>query len=70
MSMNASKGRLAMMTKELSADWHRTLEYWRDEKSRGFQKEYLEDLFCDVDTAVKATDELDSLIARIKKDCE
>jgi|ETNmetMinimDraft_30_1059905.scaffolds.fasta_scaffold49151_3 hypothetical protein len=70
MSMNASKARLAMMTKALSADWHRTLEHWRDEKSRSFQKEYLEDLFCAVDTAVKATDELDSLIARIKKDCE
>lgn len=70
MSMNASKGRLAMMTKELSANWHRTLEYWRDKKSHDFQKEYLEDLFCAVDTAVKAADELDALIARIKKECE
>lgn len=68
--MNAGKGRIVLLTKELSANWHRTLEYWKDEKSISFQKEYLEDLFDAVDTAVKATDELDSLIARIRKECE
>jgi len=67
--MSASGARLEALTKELRAQWFRTKEYWTDAKSAEFEARYLEELFSSVDRAVLVIDQLDKLVAKIKKDC-
>jgi hypothetical protein len=68
--MSASGARLEALTKELRAQWFRTKEHWTDAKSTEFEARYLEELFSSVDRAVLVIDQLDKLVAKIKKDCE
>ena len=68
--MSASGARLEALTKELRAQWFRTKEYWTDAKCAEFEARYLEELFSSVDRAVLVIDQLDKLVAKIKKDCE
>ena len=58
------------LTKELRVHWQQTKEYWSDDKSREFEKKFLEELFASVDRSVVVIDQLDKLILKIKKDCE
>ncbi len=68
--MSASGTRLEALTKELRVQWQQTKEYWADAKSQEFEQKYLLELFTSVDRAVGVIDQLDKLVARIKKDCE
>ncbi len=68
--MSASGARLEALTKDLRVHWQHTREYWADEKSLDFERQYLEELFTSVDRAVLVIDQLDKLIQKIKKDCE
>jgi thymidylate synthase len=68
--MSASGARLEALTKDLRVHWEHTKDYWSDEKSREFEHKYLEELFASVNRAVVVIDQLDKLIAKIKKDCE
>lgn len=70
MSLSANRIRLAMTTKELSANWKETKEYWRDAKSREFEKKFLDELFDGVDTAGGVMEQLDKLLNKIRTDCE
>ena len=68
--MNASAARLEALTKELRLQWQQTKEYWADAKSQEFEQKYLVELFASVGRSVGVIDQLDKLLARIKKDCE
>ncbi len=68
--MNASGARLEALTRELRLQWLQTKEHWDDAKSREFEQLYLQELFASVDRSVGVIDELDKLIAKIRKDCE
>ncbi len=68
--MSASGARLEAITKELHAQWQLTKDYWADAKSLEFEQKFMEDLFASVNRSVAAIDQLDKLIAKIKKDCE
>ena len=68
--MSANGARLEAITKELRAQWQRTRDSWSDAKSTEFERKYLDELFSSVDRAVSVIDQLDKLIAKIKKDCE
>lgn len=68
--MNANGSRLFAVTKELWVQWQRTRDYWRDAKSLEFQHQYLEDLMSSVDKTVTVIDQIDKLMAKIKRDCE
>lgn len=70
MSLSANRTRLSMATKELSASWNQTKEYWKDAKSQEFEKKYLEELFDSVETAGSVMEQLDKLLNKIKTDCE
>ena len=43
MSLSANRSRLAATTKELSLRWGETKNYWRDAKSREFERRYVEE---------------------------
>jgi hypothetical protein len=68
--MHASGARLEAITKELRVQWLHTKDYWADAKSREFEQRYLQELFAAVDKTVAAIEQIDKLVARIRKDCE
>ena len=70
MSAVGSKGRLLGATKELSLKWEETRNYWRDDKSREFDRKYMQELFAGMDKAVNVIEKLDELLKRVRSDCE
>jgi len=68
--MSANGARLEAITKELRVQWQQTKQYWSDAKSAEFEHKYLDELFSSVDRAVSVIDQLDKVMAKIKKDCE
>jgi hypothetical protein len=68
--MSANGARLEAITKELRVQWLRTKDCWSDAKSAEFEHKYLEELFSSVERAVSVIDQLDKVLAKIKKDCE
>ena len=68
--MRGSSARLTGITKELRAQWQDTKSYWKDDKSREFERKYLEELFASVDRAVTVMEQLDKLLTKIRQDCE
>jgi hypothetical protein len=70
MSVRNDGIRLTMLTKELILKWQDTKYYWRDAKSEEFERTYIAELQTSVDTAAVVIEQLDKLLAKIKKDCE
>ncbi len=68
--MSATGTRLAMLTQQLSRQWQETKDYWRDAKCQEFERKYMEELTAGVDMAVTVIEQLDKLLAKIRKDCE
>jgi thymidylate synthase len=68
--MSANGSRISGLTKELWNQWQYTKDSWRDAKSAEFEHKYLEDLLATVDKTVNVIDQLDKLMAKIRKDCE
>ena len=68
--MNATGTRLGGLTKDLWGHWQQTKAYWRDTKSEEFERKYLEELRTSVDKTVGVIEQLDKLLAKIRKDCE
>lgn len=68
--MNANGSRLEAITRELWVQWQQTRQSWADDKSREFEQKYLQELVQSVEKSVAVIEQLDKLIARIKRDCE
>jgi hypothetical protein len=59
-----------MLTHDLIVHWRETRCFWVDEKSGEFERAYIEPLLVSVNAAAKAIEKLDSLIAKVRTDCE
>jgi thymidylate synthase len=70
MSLAANKTRLTSVTQELFNRWRETQQHWRDSKAQEFDRLYMEELNSSVNAASGVIDQLDKIIAKIKKDCE
>ena len=70
MSMMESKGALSKATKELMGKWSEVKEIWADAQSREFEKNFLEQLDQDVRAAFTALDRMETVIHKIRTDCE
>lgn len=70
MSLAANKTRLTSVTQELFNRWRETQQYWQDQKAAEFERLYMEELNASVNAAAGVIDQLDKIIAKIKKDCE
>jgi len=70
MSIDASASRIAALTRDLEAKWIQTREYWADHRSREFEQKYMRELLSSVNILSAASQELNKVMARIKKDCE
>jgi hypothetical protein len=70
MNTRTSAANLAQAMKDLSQAWQQTRAEWRDEKAIAFDDRYLEVLPQHVARASSAIEELDTLLKKIKSDCE
>jgi len=70
MNLTNSRSRLAGMSRELLHSWQETQETWRDEKSREFDRNYMQPLFDAVDNAVTAMEDLEKMLQKLRNDCE
>lgn len=70
MSLQTNKGRLIGLSRELMRSWQETQDVWRDQKSRDFDKTYMQPLFDAVDNAAVAMDDLEKVLQKLRKDCE
>lgn len=70
MSLSGSRSRLGGVTRELAARWRETREHWTDAKRDEFERRFLGELWPNVDRSIAAMEELDQLLAKVKRDCE
>jgi thymidylate synthase len=68
--MNAIGSRISAVSKELWLHWQQTREQWADAKSEEFEKKYMLELMNSVDKTLTVIEQLDTIIEKIKKDCE
>jgi hypothetical protein len=68
--MKASASRLGGLTRELWMQWQHTKDYWHDARAREFESKYMEELVATVDRTVTTIEQLDKLVAKVKRDCE
>ncbi len=70
MSTKGSASNLIQAMKNLSAEWQRLKEVWRDGKSVEFEQKYLDNLPGDVSQAIESMEEVDALLKKVRGDCE
>ena len=70
MNLSGSKSRLVGVTKEISAQWDQTKNYWRDAKGLEFEHKYIEELQINMDKTITVIEKLDALIRKVRSDCE
>lgn len=70
MSLSGSKSRLSTVTRDLAQQWAATQNYWRDARSRDFDRRYMQELFISIDKTITVIEKLDELLKRVKSDCE
>jgi len=68
--MSTSATQLAQALKELSLEWEQTREYWRDAKSREFEGKFLSELPQHIRRAVDAMEEIETVLRKVRSDCE
>jgi hypothetical protein len=69
-SIQGSSSNLAQAARTLAIEWENTKAYWRDAKSEEFERQYLTELPGHVASAVAAIEEIDTLLKRVRSDCE
>jgi hypothetical protein len=70
MSTRSSAANLGQAMKTLRVEWQEARASWRDVKAQEFEQKYLEDLPGQVARAASVIEELDSLLRKVKADCE
>lgn len=70
MSASASRGLLALATRQLQERWAETRHAWRDQKAADFDDLYLAELAHSVNAALRVLEDLDKLLERIHADCD
>ena len=68
--MSGNGAKLLGLTKALSNQWQETKHYWRDAKANEFEQKYIQELMTSVEHASTVIEQLDKLVAKIRKDCE
>jgi hypothetical protein len=70
MNIRGCAGNLGLAVKDLKIEWELTESYWRDIKSDEFSDKYLSQVPDLVARARAAMEELDTLIRKVRSDCE
>lgn len=70
MSTKASAAALAQAAKDLVVGWQETKAHWHDVKSIEFEQQYIEELPNRITRAMTVMAELDTLLGKVRNDCE
>jgi len=70
MSTKGSAASLSQATKDLLVAWQETKAHWHDVKSAEFEQQYLEELPNRVTRALGVMEEIDTLLRKVRNDCE
>lgn len=70
MSHRVSSSPIDEAIKELMAAWSHTRDSWRDQQATAFEKDFLEKLPAIASQARGAIDELDTVMRKIRQDCD
>ncbi len=70
MNTRASAANLTQAMKNLSVEWQAARAQWRDAKSAEFEEEFLADLPHHASRAAAVIEELDTLLRKVRSDCE
>jgi len=70
MSLNTTRTRLTALTRQLAIRWNETREHWQDAKALEFEKRYMEELLSRTNTAAAGIEELEQVLAKLRRDCE
>lgn len=70
MSARASAVKLTKSTKQFLASWQQVRNYWMDQKSREFEKKYIQSLPDDIMAAAKVIEEIDKILTKARRDCD
>lgn len=70
--MSAAAGGTALIQamKELSVEWDQARSSWRDSKSLEFEEKYLAELPQHIRRAAEAMEEIQTVLRKIRADCE
>ena len=70
MSEGGNAARLANLTRELLQRWQQTREVWSDRKAREFEERFIRELESEVNSTLPAIEQLESVLQRVRHDCE
>ncbi|MGH7213576.1 MAG: hypothetical protein ACREIT_02250 [Tepidisphaeraceae bacterium] len=70
MGVHEGRGQLSKAMKELMLHWAETKSSWSDPRGEEFEKKYLEPLEQSLRGAAGAMDQMATLLATIRRDCE
>ncbi len=70
MNLSAQKSRLTALTRQIGVDWKETKARWTDSQSREFDSHTMVELQAHVDRAILVIEKLETLLGKIRSDCE
>ena len=70
MSGTAGSNKLNYAIKTLRAKWDQTEVHWRDAVRREFEEHHIEPLESQVETTLRAMQQLAGILARMRKECD
>ena len=70
MSTQGSAATLTQAARTLNVKWEKTKEQWRDARSLDFEDKYLAELPGQIAAAISAMEDMESLIKKVRGDCE
>ena len=70
MSEGGHSARLVNLTRELLQRWHQTREAWADSKALEFEQRFIRELEAEVNATLPAIEHLESILQRVRQDCE
>lgn len=68
--MTGSSNRLMSLTKELVRDWEQTKQFWNDDKSREFEKLFINELVTGAGQATNSMEILEQVLNKVRSECE
>jgi hypothetical protein len=70
MNLSGTNSNLAQALKELRLEWDLTRNDWRDAKAEEFAQRYLDQLPTQVARTVRAIQELELILKKVRSECE
>ncbi len=70
MSSTGSRGLLTLATRQLLSRWEETRHSWRDQKADEFENLYLSEISNNLNSTLRAMEELEQLLDKIHADCD